>query len=1047
MKPLQLCKCLLLLCLLASAGLQQAYGQSKHGTLKGIVTSQTDSYLGDVTITVFNRSGQLVANTATDSLGMFEISMLEVDSIYAANFSRVGYKPKKVDNILIKAKGNSILTRLERQDTSALSEVVVVAYGIQQKKANIVGSVTTVDPKELTVTSGSFTTSFAGKISGMIAVQSSGQPGADAANFWIRGISTFGANTRPLIVLDGVEILADMLNSLAPESIKSFSVLKDATATALYGSRGANGVLIITTKTGGDVNGKMVVNVRVQGGMSQATRMTPVADGVYYMQNYNEARQNEGKADYYSQDKINGTINKLNPYAFPNNNWHDLLFKDETFNQNANVSVSGGGSKVNYFLNAAVYNENGILKDQPTGSYNTNVNNKKYMFQSNVSASITPTTRVGVKMNTQIQYTHQPFTAPDALFNYSQTINQTDFPAFYPSSLIADAQPGITYYGNAPNWDGGATQNNPLATLNKGYRDIYLSYLTTVFNLDQDLPFITRGLKARVLASFYNRAYADQNRTNIPTFKTLNGYTVDASGNYNLNLIDIGPPGSNYFAYNAARDGDREANFQGSLEYDTRIGDAHNINALILYHQKQADDNGANTTETGILTHREQGLAGRLTYNYDNRYLLESNFGYTGSENFVQGHRYGFFPSIAAGWTVSNEQFWDGLKRNVHFLKFRASYGKAGNDALNIRFPYLTTISPSATISNFYVGPNYVAPLGINLTGIGNPNATWEVSTKTDIGLEIGLFNKLNIIVDLFQDKRERIFMQRSSIPNYVGYDGTLPYANIGEMINRGIDASIEYSNRFSKDFFLSFRGAFTWAHNEVVNKDEPPLIYKYQSVIGHPYNTVYGLVALGLFADEDDIAKSPQQTFTNVVKPGDIKYKDLNGDNKVDGNDVTAIGNPTIPEIVYGFGPSIKFKKFDMSFYFQGTAKVSLLMTEHHPFTNGLNTGFNIAEWISASHWSSGNPNPNAAYPRLSTTTNPNNVQTSSFFVYNASFLRLKTAEIGYTIKKLRVFATGTNLLTFSKFKYWDPELGGGNGLSYPLQRTVNIGAQYNFN
>jgi TonB-linked SusC/RagA family outer membrane protein len=698
-----------------------------------------------------------------------------------------------------------------------------------------VGSVTTVDPKELTVTSGSFTTSFAGKVSGMIAVQKSGQPGADASNFWIRGISTFGSNTSPLIVLDGVEILPDMLNSLAPESIKSFSVLKDATATALYGSRGANGVLIITTKTGGDVNGKMVVNLRVQGGMSQPTRMTPVADGVTYMQDYNEARQNEGKADYYSQDKINGTINKLNPYAFPSNNWQDILFKDRTYNENANVSVSGGGSKVNYFLNAAVYNENGILKDQPTGSYNTNVNNKKFMFQSNVSASITPTTRVGVKMNTQIQYTHQPFIAPDQLFNYSQTINQTDFPAFYPSSLIADAQPGITYYGNAPNWDGGVTQINPLADLNKGYRDIYLSYLTTVFNIDQDLPFITRGLKARVLASFYNRAYADQFRSNIPTYKTLNGYTVIPAAiitSTSLTLARPVPPISPM----APRDGDREANFQGSLEYENRIGDAHNINALILYHQKQADDNGANTSETGILTHREKGLAGRISYNYDNRYLLESNFGYTGSENFVTGSPLWFLPLRGCRLDNLQRKVLGRPEKQRALPETQGSYGKAGNDALPIRFPYLTTISPSAAISNFYVGPNYVAPFGINLTGIGNPNATWEVSTKTDIGLEIGLFNKLNIIVDLFQDKRTGIFMQRSSIPNYVGYDGTLPYANIGAMNNRGIDASIEYSNRFSKDFFLSFRGAFTWAHNEVINKDEPPLIYKYQSVIGHPY-------------------------------------------------------------------------------------------------------------------------------------------------------------------------------------------------------------------
>ena len=1054
MKNLQLCKCLLLLCLLGGARAQQTYGQSRHGTLKGIVTSQADSYLPDVTITIFNKSGLLIANTASDSLGMFEINMLEVDSSYSANFSRVGYKERRIENILIKAKGNSLLARMERRDTSSLGEVVVVAYGTQQKKANIVGSVTTVEPKDLVVTSGSFTSSFAGKVSGMIAVQKSGQPGADASNFWIRGIATFGSNTSPLIVLDGVEIVPEMLNSLAPESIKSFSLLKDATATALYGSRGANGVLIITTKTGGDMNGKMNVNLRLQGGMSQPTRLTPVADGLTYMKNYNEARTNEGKPDYYSQDKINGTANHLNEYAFPSNDWYHILFKDRTFNQTADVSVSGGSSKVNYFLNAAVYNENGILKRQPTGSFNTNVNNKKYMFQSNVSGSITSTTRIGVKMNTQIQYTHEPYVDPNTLFNYAQVANQTDFPAFYPTSLVPNAEPGIIYYGNAPNWDGGVTQVNPLANLNKGYRDDYLSYLTTVFNIDQDLPFITKGLKARVLASFYNKTFSDQFRYNTPTYKTMNGYTIDNNGNYNLNLIDIGSPGSSYFTYGVNRAGKREVNFQGSLEYENRVFDKHTINALVLYHQKQSDDNGISSAETDILPHREQGVAGRLSYNYDSRYLLEYNFGYTGSENFVQGKRFGFFPSYAAGWNISNESFWSPLKRTVNLLKIRASYGKAGNDALPIRFPYLTTISTGVTLPNFNLGPNYTAPPGINLTGIGNEYATWEVSTKTDIGLELGLFRNLNVIIDFFQDKRTGIFMQRTSIPNYAGYDGTLPYANIGAVNNKGIDASIEYSRNFGKDFFLSFRAAFTYAHNEVIDKDEPPLIYKYQSVIGHPINTVFGLEAQGLFASQDEISKSPTQTFTSGVKPGDIKYKDLNGDNNVDGNDVTAIGNPTIPEIVYGFGPSMRYKGFDLSFYFQGTAKVSLLMANHHPFTDGARTGYNIEKWISDDHWSTTNPNVNAAYPRLSTTINQNNVQSSSFFVYNAAFLRLKTVEVGYTYKKLRVFASGTNLLTFTKFKYWDPELGGvdakglyGNGQSYPLQKTINVGVQYNFN
>lgn len=1016
---------------------EETASTSGNTQMQGTVTDTTGMPLPGVTIKARNRNN---IGVVTDEHGKFSLSV--PNDVKFVDMSLIGYYDMQV---AVRSNAGNRPFQL-RQNRSSLDEVVVVGYGTTQKKASIVGAVQTIKPEDLSTTSANLSTAFAGKIAGMISVQRNGAPGADGASFWIRGVSTFGTNTSPLIVMDGVEIVSNMLNSIAPESIESFSLLKDATATALYGSRGANGVLIITTKSGGR-NEVMNVNVRVQGGISTPTRIQPIADGVTYMEDYNEARRNNGQPDYYSQDKINGTKNRLNPYVYPYNDWYSVLFKDNTFNQNANISATGGGKKVNYFLNAGFYNESGILKSQETGRFNTNIGLKRYSFQSNVSAAITPTTTIGVRMNTQLNYRHLPSVSVDDLFLYTMRINQVDFPAVYPKDYIKNADPNATYYGNAPNWDGGVTQINPLAYLDRGYGDTYESYLTTVFNVDQDLKSITPGLKARVLASFYNRTYASQNRSLTPFYKVLSSYTVDANNEYQLNLSDIGPVGTTYLGYSAGRDGEREYALQGSIEYGKQFGSggAHDVNALLLYHHKQHDDNGILATETGILPHREQGLAGRLTYGYKSRYLAEFNFGYNGSENFISGKRFGFFPSFAAGWNITNEPFFRNIRHEVSFLKLRASWGKAGNDALPVRFPYLSNVTSVAAVSNLYLGPGRTQVPGWALSAIGNPDASWEVSEKKNLGIEIGLFDKFMLIADFFSENRTGIFMQRKSIPNSAGYEGTTPYANIGAVTNKGVDASLEYTAKLGK-LSISVKGAFTYAHNEVTARDEPALLYPYMSQLGHPINSIYGLVSDGLFVDAADVAKSPKQTFTAIVNPGDIKYRNLNDDNVIDANDATAIGMPTTPEIVYGFGPSFKYSKFDFSFYFQGTGRVSILMADHDPFTNGINSGFNISRWIADDHWSESNPDPNAAYPRLSHTINQNNVRTSSFWVKNGSFLRLKTVEAGYTYKGFRAYVSGTNLLMFSKFKYWDPEQGSGNGFAYPLQRTYNMGLQYNF-
>ncbi|WP_302582193.1 TonB-dependent receptor [Alistipes shahii] len=963
-------------------------------------------------------------------------------------FAFLGYDTKKIavaDVELFK-----LVTLIEA--SNVMDDVVVVAFGTQ-KKESLVGAVQVVRPSTLKVTSSNLSTSFAGKIAGVISTQSSGEPGADGANFWIRGISTFGANKSPLLILDGVEIVSEMLNNIPPEAIESFSILRDATATALYGSRGANGVMIITTKNGRQSE-KMAINVRLESGISMPTRVQDIADGVTYMENYNEALRTRTPAgetyvQHFSDEKITGTRNRLNPYVYPDNDWYSMLFKDFTVNENMNLNVRGGGKVVDYFLNASIFNENGILKKPAESKFNTNINSQKYLFQANVGAQLTRTTRVSLKMNTQLLFWHRPVEEVKDLFYYTMRANPVAFPAIYPKGSVEDLDDPI--FGNAPSWDGGSTDINPYALLSRGYGQRHTQYITTTFSVDQDLDFVTKGLKVRGMVSFYNKTYAATYRSFSPYYYEMTDYTDNGDGTFDYNLQSIGTPGSSYLGTSTGRNGYREISLQGQIEYSRTFG-KHDVNALFVYHQKEKVDNQPANDEYKVLPYREQGLAGRFTYGYDSRYLMEFNFGYNGSENFISGRRFGFFPSIAGAWVVSGEPFWEGIRSKVNLLKIRASYGLSGNDYLAdssnniVRFPYLTTVNMNKALYVWF-SPNFVKQTGHEIKTVGNPLATWEESTKLNVGLELGLFDALTLNVDVYKENRTGIFMQRRSLPSTMGLSGVTPYGNLGEVENRGVDVSLEYNKAFNKDLLVSVRGTFTYAHNEVKARDEAKYLpNKYNSVLGKPVNSVYGLVADGLFASQEEIDNSPRQTFMPDYLPGDIKYRDLNGDGVIDANDRTSLGYPTVPEILYGFGASVNYKRWDFSFFFQGTARVSLRMYDMHPFRDNQYSGFNMTQYVADDHWSEADPNPNAAYPRLDYRYNANNTQTSSFWIKNGSYLRLKSVELGFTYKSLRAYLAGTNLFIISPFKYWDPEMGSGNGLKYPLQRVVKLGLQYNF-
>ena len=975
--------------------------------------------------------------TTTDAGGNYKLTVPASAKTVTVSF--LGYDTKKIS-----VRDIHLFKLITLADASnKLEDVVVVGFGVQ-KKESLVGAVQSVKPSDLQTSSSNLSTSFSGKIAGVIAVQKSGEPGADGANFWIRGISTFGSGQSPLLILDGVEITNQMLNNIPPETIESFSVLKDATAPALYGSRGANGVMIITTKNGRDSE-KMTINLRAEFGASAPTRVPKVADGITYMETFNEARTTRGEKPYYSNEKIMGTKLGLDPYVYPNVDWYDMLFKDCTFNQNFNFNMTGGAKKIDYFLNASVYNENGIMRKPEASKFDTNINAQKYLFQANVSADATKTTRVSLKMNTQLHYRHAPIQSVSDLFAYAMT----GMPCEFPATLPGEESDTFVRFGTNNAWNSGFF-TNPYAQLCRGYGDQFRGHFTSALTVNQNLDFITKGLSATGMATFYNRVYSAVYRSFTPFMYQLTDYNIDEAGNYSYTSNSTNT-GTTYLGTTRGKDGYRELAFQAKIDYARTFG-KHDVGATIVYMQKERNMNISDEQEYAALPYRQQGLAGRVTYGFDKRYLFEANFGYNGSENFAAGKRFGFFPSVAVGWVISNEPFWKGIKEQVNLFKLRASYGLVGNDVISKdyadRFPYLTTVDMGQGY-DVYIGNNFERKYGPILSVYGNPNATWEESRKLDIGVEIGLFDSLNIIFDWFKEKRSGIFMQRTSLPSTFGMSGITPWANIGKVDNSGVDISVDYNKAFSKDLILSLRGTFTYAHNEIVEMDEPKYKWAYQYKAGHPINSIQCLIAEGLFRDEEEIASSPSQDIyatTYPIRPGDVKYRDLNDDKIIDDNDMCWTGNPTVPEIIYGFGFSLKYKGFDCSAFFQGQGKVSILMYNYHPFATAATPGSGLMQWIADEHWSEDDPNPKALYPRLSPLWNNNNTKASTLYVRNGKMLRLKTAEIGYTYKTMRVYVSGTNLLTFAPFKYWDPEKGSGNGLGYPLQRTYNLGFQFNF-
>ena len=921
---------------------------------------------------------------------------------------------------------------IELSAGNELDEVVVVGYGTQ-KKASVVGSIASVSVNDIRMPTAKISNNLAGQLAGVISVQRSGEPGA-SSTFWIRGISTFGSSTTPLVLVDGIERDLDLVDI---EDIKDFSILKDAAATAIYGVRGANGVILITTREG--IVGKPQINIRFEAGMVQPTKVPDMLDAVQFAELWNAAAGSE----VYTPEVIQKYRDGSDPDLYPNVDWVDYLYKDLSFNERVNVNVTGGGSTAKYYISGGFYNEDGLFARDNMKEYNTSVFYRKFNFRSNVEVQLHKYTKLNVNLATTFERKNEPGTAASnsggtCIWNYAIKSAPNVFPAVYSNGLL----PG----------PGANNGENPYVLLTQtGYREKFYNTAQSLFSLTQDLgDWVTKGLTVTVKGSFDAKNYNHLARTKTPPQYMASGR--DEFGDLILQQTVVG---TDNLTYAESHSGYRSVYLEASVNWARSFG-KHDLSALFHYQQSQRNDVGIDKSEPELaLPYRHQGIAGRITYSYDNRYFIEGNFGYNGSENFSPGKRFGFFPSVAAGYVISNEKFFEPVRGVIDLLKIKASYGIVGNDKIGTgdnvrRFIYNGTVNSG---SSYYFGTTPHSSSSIQMGDWPNPNVGWEEAHKLNVGVDLSLFSKLKISADYFKEKREGIFLQRQSIPVYVGLS-TQPWVNIGKMRNSGVDASLEYHQTIGQDLHLTVRGNFTYARNMIVDQDQPDYKYLYMNRTGQARYQTFGLVAAGLFRDQADIDAWPKQSFGDV-EPGDIKYLDLNGDGVVDSYDVKPIGYTSIPEIVYGFGFSLQWKAFDFSAFFQGVGHVSFsTLTDQTLGFNARNSReANLFSDVYDNYWTP--ERLDAKYPRLYIGTNNNNNQTSTFWMANGRYMRLKNLEIGYTLPKrisqkmamqnMRVYLSGVNLFTFSPFKLWDPDLQTG-ATNYPNNRIINIGLTIGF-
>ena len=996
----------------------------------GVVTDKNKEPLVGVNITVGDMVG---LGTITDINGKYKIKM---EPYHRLIFSYIGFD--KVE-VLVKEQ-RVINVAMQESEASVIDEVVITGTGAQ-KKLTVTGAVTNVNVADLKVNpTGSISNALAGNVAGVLAMQTSGQPGQNSSEFWIRGISTFGASNAALVLVDGFERNLDEINI---EDIETFVVLKDASTTAIYGSRGANGVILITTKHG--KAGKINIDAKVETTYNTRTITPDFVNGYNYASMINEARITRAQEPLYQPYELEILRLGLDPDLYPNVNWKDVLMKDGAMTYRGTVNMNGGGATARYFVSASYIEEQGMYKTDENlrKDYDTNANAKRWNYRLNTDIDITKSTLLKVGVSGSLKKVNEPGLGGDI---WHSIMGQT------PISI-----PLVYSNGYIPAY-GTGNQTNPwvLAT-QTGYNEVWENKIQTNVTLEQKLDFITKGL------SFVGRfGYDTNNKNNIKHEKWPEQWKAQRFRDENGELVFERISTEQKMRISSGASGERLEFFEAILQYDRGFKE-HHLGGTLIYNQ----DSKIMTVNIGddikkSIPRRHQGLAGRVSYYWNYRYFADFNFGYSGSENFATGHQFGFFPAFSVAWNIAEEPIIKKSLKWMNMFKLRYSYGKVGNDNFgdNVRFPYMYTIGSGGGYQ--WADYNYDKNFGGKIyTDLASNNVTWEIATKHDIGVDLSLFNdKFTATIDYFHEQRDGIYMTRDHLSSMIGLNGKRPKANVGSVLSEGFDGNFAYK-QIVGDVNLTIRGNMTYSKNEILERDEAYNVYEYQMDEGHRVDQAKGLIALGLFKDYDDIRNSPRQDFGSV-QPGDIKYKDVNGDGEINDGDRVAIGATTKPNLIYGMGISAQWKGLDVNLHFQGAGKSTFFIDGPSVYAFSSGTWGNILSDLVENRWIdssiSNNPateNPNASYPRLSYGGSGNNFRQSTYWLRNGSYLRLKTLEIGYSLPKsmvnkihfnsMRLFFIGTNLLTFSSFKLWDPELGSSNGEKYPLAKMFTLGLSVN--
>ena len=1002
----------------AGAEVQQREGATE---VTGMVTDQQKEPLMGVTVSVVGGEQRAI----TDADGLFRISVPQKGTA-ELELSYIGFKRKTV-----KVNGARLLNVMMEEEQNEFTEVVVTGY-TSQKKASIIGSIETISPAELQFGSTrTLSNNLAGKLSGVIGIQRSGEPGYDDSNFWIRGISTFSGSNNPLILIDGV---ARDLNNVDVAEIESFSILKDASASAMYGVRGANGVIVITTKRG--KIGAPQVRMHVEHSVNEPTKLPQFLNAPDYMGLLNQLAVQDGVAQPFTQQQIDRTRTGYDPDLYPDMDWVDVITKDYAYTTRGNLDISGGSDFLRYSIVASYFKETGILEQDKSLIFDNATNNQQFNLRTNIDMDVTRTTMLRVNIGGYLNRFKKQRCNTDGAFGEAfRTL-----PFVHPARYSDGAIPVIS------------NRANPWRTVTQqGYDFITSSKIQTLFSVEQDLKMITPGLKAKDLFSFDRWNRSRRSRTARPA-TVFPATGRDEEGNLIYSQFETGDESMGSEQGNEY--GNTNVYFEADILYSRRFGKT-DVDAMLLYNQQAYDDGS-------IQDYRKQGIAGRLSATYDNRYVAEVNFGYNGSENFAKGKRFGLFPSLAVGWLLSEEPFMESMKNVFSKIKLRASIGQAGDDNIGgRRFAYLGTLFTDQ--EGYTWGTNGQRSYrGITEGEIGVDNLTWETVTKRNLGVELGLWNMIDLNFDIFRENRKDIFMQRSIIPTQTGFV-TSPWANFGKVTNRGVETTLNFHKQWNKEWFTSAYANFTYAKNRVDEKDEPEVLKgTHRSQTGRSMNELWGLTAERLFTADDFNADGtlkqgiPSQEGVGAVTlyPGDIKYTDVNGDGVITEEDEGFIGGTEDPRVVYGFGGVVSYKNIDVNFFFQGTGDMYRVIGGEPYFLpgGGTTTEGNAYAQNIGDRWTTDNQDPYAFWPRLTYGPNKNNYRRSTWWKKDMSFLRCKTIEVGYTFPKPwfeRLYVKScrvNNAFCLSSFKLWDPELGTNDGLKYPMNRSLMIGMDVNF-